>query len=140
MNRSIAAITICISIFLALGPGDAGESAEPAAPRPLTVDDYFRIRGVDDPQISPDGRWVAYTVATSDLEKDKMTTRVWMVPAAGGEAVAMTSEERSASHPRWSPDNRYLSFLAAPEDGEDQVWTLFRRAAKRSSSPTPPRE
>ncbi len=130
MKRSIVAITVCISIFFSLRPGDAGESAEPAPPRPLTVDDYFRLGGVDDPQISPDGRWVAYTVTASDLEKDKMKTRVWMVPAAGGEAVAMTSEERSASHPRWSPDNRYLSFLAAPKDGEDQVWTLFREGGE----------
>ena len=130
MNRSTAAITICISMFFALAPGEAGESAEPAAPRPLTVDDSLKIRAVDDPQMSPDGQWVAYTVATSDLEKDKLTTRVWMVPAAGGEAVPMTSADRSASHPRWSPDNRYLAFLAAPKDGEDQLWTLFRKGGE----------
>ena len=59
-----------------------------------------------------------------------MKTRVWMVPAAGGEAVAMTADERSASHPRWSPDNRFLAFLAAPKDGEDQVWTLFREGGE----------
>jgi dipeptidyl aminopeptidase/acylaminoacyl peptidase len=130
MNRSIAAITICISMFFALAPGEAGEPTEPVALRPLTVDDYFRIGGVDEPQISPDWRWVAYTVSTSDLEKDEMMTRVWMVPATGGEAVAMTAEARSASHPRWSPDNRFLAFLAAPEDGEDQVWTLFRQGGE----------
>ena len=99
-------------------------------PRPLEVADFFKILGVDDPQISPDGRWVAYTVSTSDLKKDEVTTRIWMVPAAGGEPVAMTSEERSASQPRWSPDGRYLAFMAAPEDGEDQVWTLFREGGE----------
>jgi len=130
MNRSIVAVTVCISVFFVLGSVNAGESAEPASPRPLTVDDFFKIRGVDDPQISPDGRWVAYTVATSDFKKDKMKSRVWMVPTAGGEAVAMTAEERSASHQRWSPDNRFLAFLAAPEDGEDQVWTLFREGGE----------
>jgi dipeptidyl aminopeptidase/acylaminoacyl peptidase len=130
MNRSVAAITICISLSFALSPGGAGETTPPASPRPLTVDDYFTIRGVDDPQISPDGRWVAYTVTTSDLEADELLTRIWMVPAAGGEAVPMTSEDRSASNPRWSPDNRYLAFLAAPDDGEDQVWTLFREGGE----------
>ncbi len=130
MNRSILAITVCINFLFSLGNGVAGESADPASPRSLAVDDFFKIRGVDDPQISPDGRWVAYTVATSDLEKDKMKTRVWMVPAAGGEAVAMTADERPASHPRWSPDNRFLAFLAAPKDGEDQVWTLFREGGE----------
>jgi dipeptidyl aminopeptidase/acylaminoacyl peptidase len=130
MNRSILKITIGIAILVAAGAGGAENPTEPETPRNLTVDDFFNIRGVDDPQISPDGRWVTYTVTTSDLKKDKLTTRVWMVPAAGGEAVAMTSETRSASHPRWSPDNRYLSFLAAPKDGEDQVWTLFREGGE----------
>ncbi len=130
MNRSIAATTICISIAYSLGSGAAGVTPEPASPRPLTVSDFFEIRSVDDPQISPDGSWVAYTVETSDLEKDKVLTRIWMVPAAGGEAVAMTAEARSASHPRWSPDNRFLAFLAAPKDGEDQVWTLFRQGGE----------
>jgi dipeptidyl aminopeptidase/acylaminoacyl peptidase len=107
---------------------DAEVQAEGSAadPRPLAVDDFFKIRGVDEPQISPDGKWVAYTVTTSDLEKDEETSRIWMVSTADGEPVPMTSKERSASQPRWSPDGRFLSFLAAPEDGTDQVWTLFR--------------
>jgi dipeptidyl aminopeptidase/acylaminoacyl peptidase len=53
-----------------------------------------------------------------------------MVSTAGGEPVPMTSKERSASAPRWSPDGRYLSFVAAPEDGKDQVWTLFRQGGE----------
>lgn len=101
-----------------------------AIPRSLTVDDYFRILTVDEPQISPDGKWVAYTVTTSDIEKDESTSRIWMVPAAGGEPVPMTTKEKSASQPRWSPDGKFLSFLAAPKDGKDQVWTLFREGGE----------
>jgi dipeptidyl aminopeptidase/acylaminoacyl peptidase len=122
---AVAALIISVPLCAAL----AAEGAAPA-PRPLEVGDYFTIRGVDDPRISPDGRWVAYTVTTSDLEKDELMTRIWMVPSAGGDAVPMTSEDRSASNPRWSPDNRYLAFIAAPEDGEDQVWTLFREGGE----------
>ena len=123
------ALLILLAAGLALGQDQS--ALKPAAtPRNLAVDDFFRIRMVDEPQISPDGRWVAYTVTTSNLEEDAAMDRIWMVPAAGGEPVPMTAAKRSASHPRWSPDGRYLSFLAAPEDGEDQVWTLYREGGE----------
>jgi dipeptidyl aminopeptidase/acylaminoacyl peptidase len=132
MSDRLSRLTLLTAILL-IGAqlGIAGPAADaPATPRMLTVDDLFKIGEVDDPQISPDGRWVAYTVTISDIEQDESTSRIWMVPAAGGEAVPMTAEEYSASHPRWSPDNRYLAFLSAPEDGEDQVWTLFREGGE----------
>ena len=54
-----------------------------------------------------------------------------MVPARGGEAVPLTGPERSASRPRWSPDGRFLAFLAAAgKDESDQVWTLFREGGE----------
>jgi dipeptidyl aminopeptidase/acylaminoacyl peptidase len=132
MNHRLSKLTIVAASLLIGTPFGAALAADDAAPapRPLTVDDYFRILGVDDPQISPDGRWVAYTVTTFDLEADELKTRIWMVPSTGGDAVPMTSDDRSASSPRWSPDNRHLAFLAAPEDGEDQVWTLFREGGE----------
>ena len=118
-------------LMIAVAAGHAFcQDEEAAAPRSLTVDDYFRILTVDEPQISPDGKWVAYTVTTSDIEKDESTSRIWMVPAAGGEPVPMTAKEKSASQPRWSPDGQFLSFLAAPKDGKDQVWTLFREGGE----------
>jgi len=104
--------------------------AAAAAPRVLTVDDYFRLRDVGDPRLSPDGDWIAYTVTTSDLERDRSETRIWMVPAAGGEALALTAAGTSAHSPRWSPDGRLLSFLAARGGGEEQVWALDRRGGE----------
>jgi dipeptidyl aminopeptidase/acylaminoacyl peptidase len=73
---------------------------------------------------------VAYTVTTSDLTEDAAKTRIWMVPAAGGEPMPVTAETRSASQPRWSPDGRFLSFLDEPDEGEGQVWTLFREGGE----------
>src|SRR5689334_5688833 len=74
-----------------------------AARRPITVDDYFQVREVEDPQISADGQWVAYTVSTASLKDDKNESCIWMVAAAGGDPIAMTAEGVSSSHPRWSP-------------------------------------
>jgi len=123
-------LLICLAMLLI---STAAFAQEPK--RAITIDDYFAMKSVRDPQISPDGKWIAYTLTTTDLKKDKSETRVWMVPAAGGEAIPMTSKGYSASSPRWSPDGKYLSFLAKRSesgedktDGEDktQVWTLNR--------------
>ncbi|MBZ5541649.1 MAG: S9 family peptidase [Acidobacteriia bacterium] len=100
--------------------------APPQAPRPITIDDYFQIREVSDPQWSPEARWVAYTVKTPLLKDDKNEERIWMVPAAGGAPVALTAEGVSSSHPRWSPDGNYLAFLSARSGGKQQVWLLNR--------------
>jgi len=96
------------------------------SPRALEIDDLFALRSVGDPQISPDGEWVAYTVRRTILEDEKSETRIWMIPAAGGTAIPMTAEGYSASRPRWSPDGKYLSFTASKNGGKTQVWTLNR--------------
>ena len=94
--------------------------------RLLTVDDYFRIKNVEDPQISPESKWVAYTIETADLKEDKSKERIWMISTAGGEAIPLTAESASSSHPRWSPDGKYLAFLSERNEGKTQVWVLNR--------------
>ncbi len=117
-----------LSLALVLGLACAAAfGQEDRDARNLTVDDYFRIQRVSDPQISPDGKWVAFVVSTMDLEEDESESRIWMMPVEGGEAIPMTAKGSSASRPRWSPDGKYLSFLAARDGGKAQVWTLFRK-------------
>lgn len=98
--------------------------------RTLEIEDQFEIRRLGDPRVSPDGHWVAYTVETTSLVEERSRTRIWMVPASGGEAIPMTAESSSASRPRWSPDGKYLSFLSAREGEENQVWVLDRRGGE----------
>ncbi|MEM9820306.1 MAG: S9 family peptidase [Bacteroidota bacterium] len=95
--------------------------------RPIAIDDYFKLKSVRNPQISPDGEWVAYTLRETNLKKDKSETRLWMIPAKGGATIPMTATGYSASTPRWSPDGQYLSFMASKGKGsKTQVWTLNR--------------
>ncbi len=109
-------------------PIRAQESAsKPAAtPRNSTIDDYFQIREVSQPEISPDGQWVAYAVRTRMLKEDKNEQRLWMVSTHGGDPIPLTAEGVSSSHPRWSPDGKYLAFLSARNNGKTQVWLLSR--------------
>ncbi|MDP9338365.1 MAG: S9 family peptidase [Acidobacteriota bacterium] len=96
------------------------------AQRAITIEDYFQIHEVHDPQVSPDGQWIAYSVKTPLLKDDKNEERIWMISAAGGEAIALTVEGASSSHPRWSPDGKYIAYLSARNDGKTQVWLLNR--------------
>jgi dipeptidyl aminopeptidase/acylaminoacyl peptidase len=102
-----------------------------AQKRSLNIDDLFHQKNVSNPQISPEGDWIAYTITTTDKKTDKRSTRIWMSPTDGGEAIPMTAEGYSASSPAWSPDGKYLTFLASKgEKAESQVWALNRKGGE----------
>jgi dipeptidyl aminopeptidase/acylaminoacyl peptidase len=99
-----------------------------AQKRLLTVDDMHMFHDVRDVQISPDGKWVAYTVSSVDVAADKSDTDVWMSSWDGTEQVRLTSSPESENAPRWSPDGRYLSFLSGRpgKTKGTQIWLLNR--------------
>jgi dipeptidyl aminopeptidase/acylaminoacyl peptidase len=102
-----------------------------AQKRSLNIDDLFHQKNVSNPQISPEGDWIAYTITTTDKKTDKRSTRIWMSPTDGGEAIPMTAEGYSASSPAWSPDGKYLTFLASKgEKAKSQVWALNRKGGE----------
>ena len=100
--------------------------AQQPAPRAITIDDYFQIREVRDPQLGPDAKWVAYSIKTVLLKEDKEEERIWMAPTAGGDPLALTAEGVSSAHARWRPDGKFLAFLSARDEGKTQVWLLNR--------------
>jgi len=93
-----------------------------AAKHPVTFDDMIKMHRVSEPQISPDGKWVAYTVATPDMGANRNVTNIWLVSTAGGSPTQLTQSGLDSS-PVWSSDGSTIAFLSA-RGGEAQVYLL----------------
>ncbi|MEA3150901.1 MAG: hypothetical protein QOD56_1840, partial [Gammaproteobacteria bacterium] len=91
----------------------------------------YRVQDLSDPQVSPDGQWVAYVVTTSDRAADEARSAIWMVSWDGKERLALTVPTDGTEKPRWSPDGRYLAFLIVPEGADQhQIKLLDRRGGE----------
>ncbi|HEX5413107.1 MAG TPA: S9 family peptidase [Terriglobia bacterium] len=117
MNRSALRPVVLFIVLLA---------ALPALAQPrhaLTFDDLMKIQRIADPQVSPDGQWIAYVVSTPDLDGNKMVSHIWRLPLAGGEPRQLTRGDAPDSRPRWSPDSKSIAFMSS-RGGGSQVWII----------------
>src|SRR5579883_2261500 len=95
--------------------------------RGVTAEDYLAFEQAGDPQISPDGQSVAYTVTTIDQKANRRFSRIWMISDwRSPEPRAFTGEMASSASPRWSPDGTRLAFLSARDGGKVQIWVMPR--------------
>ena len=106
---------------LTLACGSVG-TAQQATKHPITFDDMIKMHRLSEPQISPDGKWVAYTVATPDMDANRNVTNIWLVSTAGGASTQLTQSGHDSS-PVWSPDGSAIAFLSS-RSGEAQVYLL----------------
>jgi dipeptidyl aminopeptidase/acylaminoacyl peptidase len=104
-----------------LGAGNTALAQE-AAKHAITFDDMIKLHRISEPQVSPDGKWVAYTVATPDMDANRNASNIWLAATKGGEAIQLTQSGKDSS-PVWSPDGKTIAFLSA-RSGESQVYFL----------------
>ena len=120
----------CLMICAILAVTASAQSKRPFAP-----EDYHSLLTVADPQISPDGRSVAYVLVSVNEKEDRYDTNVWVVPAAAGSEPRRLTEGPRDFAPRWSPDGRTLAFLRSGRAVALEVsprWAPFVRTAALS--------
>jgi dipeptidyl aminopeptidase/acylaminoacyl peptidase len=94
------------------------------AKHPFTFEDMMKLKRVGEPEISPDGKWVIFSVVDVDLDANTKTPHIWVVPTAEGGSNEKEREiiaDQDADRPRWAPDGKRFAFISTKEGGS-QVW------------------
>jgi dipeptidyl aminopeptidase/acylaminoacyl peptidase len=115
-----------IIFHLALLISVAGAAAGAQQQHPITYDDFAAVRAVSDPEISPDGHAVLYSVRTTDVAANRRTGKTYVVPIAGGTPRVFPGDDVNASEARWSPDGRRVAYIAG-----GQLWVAEADGANR---------
>lgn len=118
MNRLLSRSALLLASFAVA----LCSQAQTAAKHALTFDDLIKLHRISGATVTKDGKWVAYTVSTPDLEANRNVSNIWIISTSGGEPTQVTQGGRDSS-PAWSPDGKTLAFLSA-RDGNSQVYLL----------------
>jgi len=92
--------------------------------RLLTLDDQFAFRQISDPQLSPNGDWIAYTVTSTNLKNDTRDNDIYMTSWDAERTLHLTNGKDSEYNPRFSPDGKYVAFRSSRQSGKQQIWLL----------------
>lgn len=117
----LAGMLLCIA---ALNATPLIHSAAAQQRRVPTVDDLLNIKSLGGAQLSPDGKWVAYTVNETDWKQDTFVTHVWLVNTMGGKPFQLTRGEKSCGNPQWSPDGVWLTFTSNRVGDKNQLFVI----------------
>jgi dipeptidyl aminopeptidase/acylaminoacyl peptidase len=129
MKIVLSALATTVLFLTTVLPVHAADTPPPR--RALTPDDFYNIQIVSEPQVSPDGKWVAYVVSSNDRGADESRSAIWMVSWDGTQQIPLTNPAHDISSPRWSFDGRYLSYMAIPTGTDkSQIMLLDRRGGE----------
>ena len=108
-------------LLLMLGRALSADAQAPAK-HPLAFDDLIKLHRISAPEVSPDGKWVAYGISTPDMEANRGVSNIWLVGTSGGDAIQLTQSGKDSA-PSWSPDGKTLALLSG-RDGTSQVYVI----------------
>lgn len=94
-------------------------SLAPAQNRTYTIEEMLKIRRVDDPQISPDGKRVTFTIGDVNFDGNRIVKQIYVMSIDGGGLKQLTNGDRTSTTPRWSPDGKKIAFTTG-----SQVWVM----------------
>src|SRR5687768_4999832 len=100
---------ILISLTIPIALPALAQQPQQSAKRVPTVDALINVQTTGGARISPDGKWVAYTVNSADLNQDAFSTQLWVSETATGKKLQLTKGPGSSGTPRWSPDSQWLA-------------------------------
>ncbi|HTD24366.1 MAG TPA: S9 family peptidase [Terriglobales bacterium] len=109
-------LRFAVVFFLLLSSAGFAQSKHP-----FTFEDMMALKRVAEPVPSPDGKWVVFAAQDVDLEANKKTPHIWIVPLAGGDAKKISDDPAGEDRPRFSPDGKRLIYTSA-KDGNSQIW------------------
>jgi len=89
-----------------------------------TVDELLTLKTVGAVQISPDAKWIAYTVGYGDFKTDAFVNQIWLIDVASGRNFQVTRGDKSSGNPRWSPDSQWLTFLSSRIEDKNQIFAI----------------
>ena len=98
-------------------------SSQVALAQAPTIDQSISMKSVSNPQLSPDGKWVAYTVTRTNWDENAYDTDIWLANATTGDRFQVTHSKKSNSSPAWSPDGKWLAFLSTRDD-KSQLYVI----------------
>src|SRR5208283_5080795 len=102
-----------------LAPFCSSQAAQPR--RPMTFEDMMKMKRLGETAVSPDGKWLAYSVTTVNLEQNTKTTELWLQAIAGGDPIKLAVSQPGDSGVQFAPDNMRILFLSG-RDGGQQIW------------------
>jgi len=117
-------LILLLALIACLAPALGAERQAPPSTRVPTVDDLLNVKTVGGARISPNGKWVAYTVSETDFAQDAFVTQIWLADVATGRTFQITRGEKGAGSPAWSPDSSWLTFTSSRVGDRSQIFAI----------------